>query len=350
MSPQAGATPEVAAQNGAKGGKERLSPPILPGLQFPSSTRTNYTTWLLVRDAVGDSGVRPLAGGTVFWESPDVWVESTSGINRPVAGQPNQVFARVTNLGWQYATGVTVKFWWADPSLAITETTANLIGIGWADIPSGWSVAVQCPKPWVPIVENEGHECLIAEAFIPHFDALTAPMDPVDDRHVGQRNERLVMLGAGESFITRIKAINVTGLPQALTFEVQPLRLASIPPLLAARARLLPANLQPPSSVLPLTLNVSDAPAVFTQPSTLFAGRQLSLDQQGVAGTAVDTAVPVQITQTAQFEPWESRIIEVTGQIPSSAQVGQSYAFRIVQRIGRMITGGYTVNVVVVKG
>jgi hypothetical protein len=140
-------------------GKQGWSPPILPGLQLPRSTRTNYTTWLLVRYHAGDSGARPLPPGTAFWESPDVWVESSLGINKPVVGQANRVFARVSNLGWQFAAGVWIKFWWADPALVITEASANLIGKAFLpSIPSGWSVPVECPKPWIPVVENGGHE------------------------------------------------------------------------------------------------------------------------------------------------------------------------------------------------
>jgi hypothetical protein len=208
-------------------------------------------------------------------------------------------------------------------------------------------VVVECRTPWVPILENGGHECLIAEAYIPVFDPLTSPMDPVDDRHVGQKNEQLIVLGAGQSFSTQLKALNVLGVPQALTFEVQPLRLTAIPPLLAARARRLPAQLQPPSAVLPLSLKVSDAAALYTGPSMLFASRLLSRTRQEVAGTAIEAVAPVQITHSATFEPWESRVLEIGGQIPGGAKVGQSFMFRVVQRVGRMVTGGYTIHVVV---
>src|ERR1700757_1606486 len=77
---------------------------------------THYTPWLVIRCANGDVGARPLPGGTTFWESPDVWVESSLGINQPVPGQPNNVFCKITNLGLQDATGVVVQFWWANPS------------------------------------------------------------------------------------------------------------------------------------------------------------------------------------------------------------------------------------------
>ena len=43
-------------------------------------------------------------------------------------GEDNTVFARVTNLGAEQANGVVVKFWWADPAIAITQASANLMG------------------------------------------------------------------------------------------------------------------------------------------------------------------------------------------------------------------------------
>ena len=326
------------------------------GLPFAASRQDmHYTPWLLVRSDAGDTGARPLPSGSVFWESPDIWTESALGINQPAVGQPNQVFARVTNLGWQCAMGVTVKFWWADPSAAITETTAHLIGVGSADIPSGWSVVVECPTPWVPILKNGGHECLIAEAYIgetpniPFSDPLTAPMDPVSDRHVGQKNEQLITLSPGQSFTAPIGVLNVFSIPLPLTIEVRPLHLTTIHPLLRARVGLVRAELQPPSSELSLSLRLSDAPGVVTRPSTLFAGRLLSMAQQEFAGKSVDAVAPTQVTHTEQFEPWESRTIKVTGQIPPGAIPGQTYGFRVIQRFGRMIAGGYTVNVVVVE-
>jgi hypothetical protein len=255
----------------------------------------------------------------------------------------------VSNLGWQYAAGVWIKFWWADPALVITEASANLIGKGFANIPSGWSVPVECPKPWVPVVENGGHECLIAEAYIPKFDELTAPMDPWEDRHVGQRNEQLVQVGAGESFTTRVKAINAMAVAQPVTIEVRPLISEAVHPLLSRRASALEGALRPPSSVLPVSVRTSDEMSVYTGTSTQLASRMLSMARLEVAGRGAETMAPVQVRQTTQFQPWESRTIEITGQIPSGAQVDQTYSFQVVQRIGTMVAGGYTVNAVVVN-
>ena len=332
------------------GGREgRYFTPRVPGFDFNADRGDgkHYTPWLVVRYAAGDDGSRPLSGGTVFWESPDVWVVSSLGINQPVPGEANTVYARVSNLGLQDATGVFVKFWWADPSLAITEATANLIGIGSIDIPAGSSAVVTCPNPWVPVIVNNGHECLLAEAFLPASDPLTAPMDPVDDRHVGQKNEQLVYAQKGQQISIRLHAANISGFAQALTFEVQSLRLTRIPELLAARALNHPQTLTPAAAALPVSLEIPEARRFFGPPSANFARRLLSMTLQEVAGTATDCWAPAQLARSERFEPWEARILEITAGVPHDAHPGQTFAFRVVQRAGRMVTGGYTIHVIV---
>jgi hypothetical protein len=111
----------------------------------------------------------------------------------------------------------------------------------------------------------------------------------------------------------------------------------------------LPNDLLSRASVLPLAFRFSDSPALFIGPSAVFARRLLTQTLQEVAGEAKYCSAPAQITRKAQFEPWEARMIEITGQVPPDARPGQTFSFRIIQRAGRMITGGYTVNVVVTK-
>jgi hypothetical protein len=339
------------------GKDERALPPNLgdlivefPRIDFPHETHVRYTPWLVVRYANGDNGSRPLPAGSVSWESPDVWVESRLGVNQPIPGEDNKLFVRVSNLGLQDATGVRVRFWVAFPSLAIVAP--QLIGTGHANIQSRDSAVIECLTKWIPDLANGGHQCLIVEAFIPALDDLTAPFDPWDDRHVGQKNEQLVILAAGQVFSTRVQAANAMSFPQELTFEVQPLRRAAVPGLLpaaGARARSLPNDLLSRASVLPLAFRFSDSPALFIGPSAVFARRLLTQTLQEVAGEAKYCSAPAQITRKAQFEPWEARMIEITGQVPPDARPGQTFSFRIIQRAGRMITGGYTVNVVVTE-
>ena len=105
------------------------------------------------------------------------------------------------------------------------SSPTNLIGqITGATIPSNNSVVFQCPNDWVPIEVNGGHECLVVEASIPVFDPLTDPMQPVDDRHVGQKNEQLLTLPAGQSFKFKLSAHNFTAADQQVVVEARPRR------------------------------------------------------------------------------------------------------------------------------
>src|SRR5579862_9298351 len=64
---------------GDKGGASPFGPVGIRG-----NPKQTYSPWLVVRYAPGDIGDRPLAPGAVFWESPDVWVVSSRGLNQPV--------------------------------------------------------------------------------------------------------------------------------------------------------------------------------------------------------------------------------------------------------------------------
>jgi hypothetical protein len=341
------------AADQARGGDQRYFRPKLPEFRpLRDDGKTHYTTWLVVGYQAGDDGTRPLQGGTVFWESPNVWVVSSAGINQPVPGEANTVFARVANLGLQDATGVYVRFWWADPSLAITEANAHQINpqnLPAVTVPSLSSVVVQCPDPWIPIVENNGHECLFAEAYIPGFDDLNAPLDPVDDRHVGQKNEQLIFVAKGHIFTTVLQAINVTGFSQSLTFEVRRLQTQTLPQLVAARGKTLPHRVVPSSAALPLAVRVQEGPRFVAGPSALFVRRLLSTTLQEIDGTARDCFEPAHLTQSAAFAPWEMRNVEISGQVPFDARPGDTFTFRIVQRVGRIVAGGYTVIVIVAE-
>jgi len=332
------------------GDDKRFHAPKIPVINFGRERgKVHYTPWLTVKASYGDFGDRPLAPGTVFWESPDVWVQSSAGINQPVVGENNQVFARVSNYGQQNASGVMVKFWWADPSMAITESNAHLIGTAFADVPSGWSVTVPCPTPWVPVLANGGHECLVAEAFIQTFDPLTAPMDPMDDRHVGQKNEQVIMLKSGESFITKVKAVNITDGAKELRFDVTHLHPTEIHPLLQLRAANLPSVIAPSPANLEVGLGFDKEPSTFIEPAVLFVERLLLRGLHKIEDWLENALDHSHASHTATFAPWESRNLEISGKVPNDAEPGQTFLFRATQRIGNMVTGGYTVHVVVIE-
>ena len=160
--------------------------------------------YLLVRSFAGDNGTRPF--NQVFWESPDIWTAPGEPANAPAippthggvvtAGEPNTVYALVWNLGRAPVTGVVVSFYWVNPSLAIDGANAHLIGMARTELGPRNSplcrTLVKCPKPWVPVMENGGHECLIVKVWGFGDAAPATQWNPWQDRHVAQRNVAVV--------------------------------------------------------------------------------------------------------------------------------------------------------------
>lgn len=328
-------------------GKDKRGKSPFGPIVFAGDPAVTYTPWLVVRYALGDFGGRPLPPSTVFWESPDVWVTSTLGVNQPIPGEPNQVFARVSNFGLQQANGIVVKFWWANPSLAITEASANLIGVAFVDIPSLRSVVVECPDPWVPIVENEGHECLLAEAYLPGLDPLSAPMDPLADRHVGQKNEQLVGVSPGEKFHVPVQALNASAELVHAAIEVHAIELKSVPRLISERLGT-EAKLTPPrAGDASPALEESRKPRTLFEPHTAVAHRVLNEASSDVVGTESEIRGEPAATHSLKLHPWQATLVELSGITPAAAQVGDTFLYRIVQRVGPVVTGGYTVALVV---
>jgi len=139
-----------------------------------------------------------IGDGDPWWLSPNVWAvpgnDPEGPPGTPVVDQPCFLHARVSNAGRERATDATVRFYWANPAVGFDRTTANLIGISYISIDPGKTADVLCLTPWTPIFVNEGHECVLAEAFHPSLDPLpTVPAFNVPtDRHVAQRNLSVV--------------------------------------------------------------------------------------------------------------------------------------------------------------
>lgn len=169
--------------------------------------KTPFMPCVMMRTNTGDKGIRPLADGTVFWESPDIWTFPAAPNVAPdippviyqplVVGQPNTVYAHVWNLGRAPIAGCRVEWYWFNPALGFTTANAHPIGVARVDLaPRGFDGChklVKCPTPWVPVMENGGHECLIARV-----SAMGDPLSnqdqwkPTEDRHVAQRNVAVV--------------------------------------------------------------------------------------------------------------------------------------------------------------
>jgi hypothetical protein len=300
------------------------------------------TPFLMVRATNDDEGTRPLAATTPFWESPDVWITGGLGINQPIPGETCTVHGRVTNSGLLDAYGVLVTFYWASPSTAVTESSAHLIGYTTVDIPAGTAVEVACPTPWVPAAENLGHECLLVEASLTG-DPLIEPRQPGLDRHVGQRNEQLMRAAPGAAISVSVAATNVSDVTAPMVFTIEPFAQTSGPGVVPSHTQLTLAG--EPMAGKPLQVDVKVAAK-----SSPLGLRTITDALAWVAGPVLGRRPAVQVTQMAEFRAGETRMVEVTGQVPQDAQAGQILGFRLSHRIGDQVVGGYTVHVLVTEG
>jgi hypothetical protein len=197
--------------------------------------KPRFKVELLCRTFVGDNGVRPL-GDIVFWESPDIVIEGPSGdpdISTP--GQVNKVKVHVWNLGLADCWAAHVDLYWCNPSVGVNPGVASPIGSKVVPLAAGQHAIVSFD--WIPVVVNQGHECLVAQVYDPVSDPIVAPFNPRQDRHIGQRNVSVVELPAGQTMTFDFFSQNL-GLTQANTLvELQKLEGAALDTLAASLGR-----------------------------------------------------------------------------------------------------------------
>lgn len=148
----------------------------------------SWTPWLLIRYAQSDAGQRPIPASDTYYESPDIWVQSSDPSGNAVPGEPNFVYAAILNLGKAPAFPTRVDFYWGNPAIGLGPAQMNLIGREWILVQAHGIQIVRCSTPWIPIYENGGHECLIVNCTSPALDPIATPFQTILDRHVGQRN------------------------------------------------------------------------------------------------------------------------------------------------------------------
>ncbi len=188
--------------------------------------KPEYDVRLLCRTFVGDIGNRPLIN-MIFWESPDIWIEGPSGdpdIGTP--GQVNKVKVHVWNIGMADAWGTHVDLYWCDPSVGIHPAVAHPIGSKTMPLYAGQHQVVSFD--WVPQFVNDGHECLVAQVYDPVSDPVVAPFNPVQDRHVGQRNISVLEAPPGSSQMFKLKIPNLSLMQAMSTLEIQKLELEAL--------------------------------------------------------------------------------------------------------------------------
>lgn len=178
-------------------------------------------------------------GSPNWWLSPDIWTvpgnDPQGAPGMPIVGKPCYVWARVHNTGTDSVQNATVRYYWANPAVGFDRNTANHIGNANVSLNAGETQDVLCLVPWMPVFVNNGHECVVAEAFHPSLDPLPASPDfnvPYD-RHVAQRNLSVVMMAMKMShFSLSFQVCNPSRLAQRFRITAKLGRTEELKPLL----------------------------------------------------------------------------------------------------------------------
>lgn len=152
------------------------------------------------------------------------------------------------------------------------------------------------------------------------------------------KNEQLVTLLPGHSVPVHLSAHNFTNTKRQIVLEAYP---GVIPRNFAQRfgnPEMWRMELLDPMIPLPVAIHV-DSKSVRSKSIT---GRHLA----HLGRTAEMSCLgPPQARVTQSFRPGEVRNVTITVTLPPSAKLGEIYVMRIVQRVGEVVAGGYTLYV-----
>ncbi len=133
----------------------------------------------------------------------------------------------MSNTGNVAAKGTRIDFYWANPSAQMVVGAATAIGSAFVDLDPGDTQEVLCLVPWVPVIVNGGHECLLAVAHgggdtnpIPDPLPNGYPFDPPAHEQIAQLNLGVVEAGSLAAMAVFVTAIGRTEKLARLTVEV----------------------------------------------------------------------------------------------------------------------------------
>jgi hypothetical protein len=333
-----------------------LTAPGVSGGQ-PPGRADQFLPYLLVRAFPGDHGDRPSA--QPCWESCDIWTAPGDPSTSPAipttigglvtAGQPHTVYAHVWNLGHAPIAAVRVEFYWANPALGVDAANVHLIGITRVDLAPNISAQchqlVKCPKPWVPVVENGGHECLVVrvEGFGDSIGSI--PWDASANRHLAQRNITVVQqqqqvgpllrsLNVQRSAHARIELTQV-GAEALHAVQIAAPHLRLDPAIKTMRLAHLEGNT--------VTVHSLDNPAPRILPHALLGHAPAPAPPAGhvtpTARTIPNANVTTLIGHSASFDAAVTAKIVRAAPPPS----GTAHVLRVAQYDGNRLLGGYTI-------
>lgn len=328
----------------------------------------SWTPWLVIRYTQSDQGQRPIPAGDVFWASPDIWVESSDPWGNAVSGEPNFVHAAVFNLGKAPALPTRLDFYWGNPSVGLGPGQMNLIGTEWVQVKPHAVQRIRCQTPWIPVIENGGHECLIVNCTSPILDPIKQPYQVSLDRHVGQRNVTVLEAVAGQTVHFRVSVNNFFPAPVRVTIATRiahavaatsALRSTTFQELanrLAMYVKPREGGSQVKSNDLRLTWSNPRIRATLSEPARTmqvegaraYLGELLlEADRMSAIGRA-DTNLDV-VLQETNMEAFEERHLDIELDIPGNIRTDEFLITHLLQRAFSAYIGGYTIIVRVVS-
>jgi hypothetical protein len=153
---------------------------------------------LYMRDAASDTGTEPF-GGSVFWESPDLWVRQAADGGTtpqdPEHGQDNYFYARIWNRGTTLARAFVVTFNvkpWAGVQFVYPGDFVPFISaaVGF-NLAPGASIIVKAKWPQALIPPTGTHACLLSQVYMP-TDKPSAGQHVWDKNNLAQRNMTVI--------------------------------------------------------------------------------------------------------------------------------------------------------------
>jgi hypothetical protein len=348
----------------------------LPGIliKLKDQTRSKkFLPYLLVRSVLGDRGDRPI--NVPFWESPDIWTAPGDPATSPavppdhggtaVVGQPNTIYAHVWNLGFAPLAGVCVEFYVFDPSLGIDGAHAGPpIGVARCELAGrgmqGSHKLVKCPKAWVPVMENGGHECLVVGVSGIGDPVGNNAWSPWANRHVAQRN--VAVVDPGQHFVQLVNILDksLVASKHLQLIQVGALEGAHVVKLVAPKLTVAPAVQThllgeiTAAGTVTLPRNIVATPGMrapvhalaegITQPAPAVQphGTVAVLDPLRVTGTAAGTTTAT-TTAAARFPNLIAAVDKLhPGERLDQPPPNQAYVLRAATFDGNQLIGGYT--------
>ena len=166
---------------------------------------------LYLRDDMSDPGAEPF-GGSVFWESPDLWVRNSDdgGVAHqdPEFGQDNYFYARVTNRGTATARAFVVTFNvkpWAGIEFVFPGDFVPFVSAAPGfSLGPGASVIVKAKWPAALVPPTGTHACLLGQVYMP-TDTSPTGSHVWDKNNLAQKNMSVVDVIPGDTILARFQ-------------------------------------------------------------------------------------------------------------------------------------------------